>query len=47
MVNDLMVKRRDEFMESTDQGGSSYCNLDRLINDDELTTIKGVQDVNN
>lgn len=44
MVNDLMVERRDEFMESADRmanlanksvhrGGSSYCNLDRLIND--------------
>lgn len=44
MVNDLMVERRNEFMESANRmanladksvnhGGSSYCNLDRLIND--------------
>ncbi|KAH9766769.1 hypothetical protein WN944_017900 [Citrus x changshan-huyou] len=43
-VNDLMVERKEEFMESADRmanlakksvnkGGSSYCNLDRLVND--------------
>ncbi|KAK8715828.1 hypothetical protein V6N13_043154 [Hibiscus sabdariffa] len=44
MVNDLMVERRDEFLKSTTKmaklarecvnvGGSSYCNLDRLVED--------------
>ncbi|PON56504.1 UDP-glucuronosyl/UDP-glucosyltransferase [Parasponia andersonii] len=49
MVNDLMVERRDEFARSTaemsklakksvNEGGSSYCNLERLIEDIRLTT---------
>lgn len=44
MVNDLMVERKEEFMRTADrmatlastsvnEGGSSYCNLDRLIDD--------------
>ena len=44
MVNDLMVERKEEFVRSTDEmvrlakesvseGGYSYCNLDRLIED--------------
>lgn len=44
MVNDLMVERREEFVRSTasmaelakksvSEGGSSYCNLNRLIED--------------
>ncbi|KAK8715829.1 hypothetical protein V6N13_043155 [Hibiscus sabdariffa] len=44
MVNDLMVERRDEFLKSATKmaklagqcvnvGGSSYCNLDRLVED--------------
>ncbi|EXB62620.1 hypothetical protein L484_023915 [Morus notabilis] len=48
MVSDLMVERREEFVRSTaemarlarkrvSEGGSSYCNLDRLIEDIRLT----------
>ncbi|KAL4379273.1 hypothetical protein GQ457_02G022510 [Hibiscus cannabinus] len=44
MVNDLMVERREEFLKSATKmaklakecvnvGGSSYCNLDRLVED--------------
>ncbi len=44
MVNDLMVERKEEFVRSVDEmarlakesvseGGNSYCNLDRLIED--------------
>ena len=44
MVNDLMVERKEEFQreaeamsklawKSVSEGGSSYCNLDRLIED--------------
>ncbi|KAK9189393.1 hypothetical protein WN943_017989 [Citrus x changshan-huyou] len=44
MVNDLMVERKEEFMRAADrmatmarttanEGGPSYCNLDRLIDD--------------
>nr|AIE12477.1 UGT4 [Panax ginseng] len=51
MVKDLMVERRDEFMKSADQmarlgkkclseGGSSYCNLDRLIEDIKLMGVE-------
>lgn len=51
MVKDLMVERRDEFMKSADrmakmgrkcvsEGGSSYCNLDRLIEDIKLMGVK-------
>lgn len=47
MVNDLMVERKDEFRRSADrmaimakrclsEGGSSYCNLERLIKDIQL-----------
>ncbi|XP_044480182.1 7-deoxyloganetic acid glucosyl transferase-like [Mangifera indica] len=46
MVNELTVERKEEFMKasseiadlarkSVNEGGSSYCNLDRLINDIE------------
>ncbi|KAF5467376.1 hypothetical protein F2P56_017204 [Juglans regia] len=51
MVNDLIVNRRDEFMKSTvemarlaresaSKGGSSYCNLDRLIKDISLMGVR-------
>ncbi|KAF5736613.1 hypothetical protein HS088_TW14G00758 [Tripterygium wilfordii] len=51
MVNDLMVERREEFVRSTDkmarlakksvtEGGSSYCNLDRLIEDIRLMSMQ-------
>ncbi|KAK1571951.1 hypothetical protein Q3G72_025311 [Acer saccharum] len=50
MVNDLMVERREEFVKSTDRmaklakksvsdGGSSFCNLDRLIKDIWLMSV--------
>ncbi|KAL9411226.1 hypothetical protein AB3S75_044922 [Citrus x aurantiifolia] len=50
-VNDLMVKRKEEFMESADQmanlakksvneGGSSYCNLDRLVKDIKMMSLR-------
>ncbi|PON56516.1 UDP-glucuronosyl/UDP-glucosyltransferase [Parasponia andersonii] len=50
MVNDLMVERREDFARSTaemarlarksvNEGGSSYCNLDRLIADIRLTSM--------
>ena len=49
MVNDLMVERREEFVKSTaemarlaresvSESGSSYCNLDRLVEDIRLMT---------
>ena len=52
MVNDLMVERREEFeksmaemaklaKKSLNEGGSSYCNLDRLIGDIIRSTSKG------
>ncbi|EOY17943.1 hypothetical protein SCA6_000226 [Theobroma cacao] len=51
MVNDLMMDRREEFVksaaemaklakESVNVGGSSYCNLDRLIEDIRLMSLK-------
>lgn len=51
MVRDLMVERRDEFRESADrmaekgrnclrEGGSSYANLDRLIEDIKLMGVE-------
>ncbi|XP_022745504.1 LOW QUALITY PROTEIN: 7-deoxyloganetic acid glucosyltransferase-like [Durio zibethinus] len=51
MVNDLMVNRKEEFVkpaakmaklanESVSVGGSSYCNLDRLIEDIRLMSLK-------
>lgn len=61
MVNDLIVDRREEFMKSADRmanlarksvnkGGSSYNNLDRLINDIKIMSSQQaeslVQDVN-
>ncbi|KDO61155.1 hypothetical protein CISIN_1g037374mg [Citrus sinensis] len=50
-VNDLMVKRKEEFMESADQmanlakksvneGGSLYCNLDRLVKDIKMMSLR-------
>jgi hypothetical protein len=52
MVNNLMVERREEFMRSADEmaklakesvseGGHSYCNLDRLIEDIRLISQVG------
>ncbi|GMN41379.1 hypothetical protein TIFTF001_010597 [Ficus carica] len=49
MVNDLMVERREEFVKSTaemarlaresvSESGSSYCNLNRLVEDIRLVT---------
>ena len=51
MVNDLMGRRREVFMKSTDEmawlarksvseGGSSYCNLDRLVKDIRLMSME-------
>ncbi|KAF5453622.1 hypothetical protein F2P56_028515 [Juglans regia] len=50
MVNDLMAERREEFIKSTDamarlaresvsEGGYSYCNLERLIEDIRLMSV--------
>ncbi|KAK2639613.1 hypothetical protein Ddye_027408 [Dipteronia dyeriana] len=50
MVNDLMVEKREEYVKSTDRmsklawksvshGGSSPCNLDRLIEDIRLMSV--------
>ena len=52
MVNDLMVERREEFVRSVDEmaklakesvseGGHSYCNLDRLMEDIRLMNQVG------
>ena len=52
MVNDLMVERREEFVRSADEmaklakesvseGGHSYCNLDRLMEDIRLMNQVG------
>ncbi|GMY08125.1 7-deoxyloganetic acid glucosyltransferase-like [Fagus crenata] len=52
MVNDLMVERREEFVRSADEmaklakesvseGGHSYCNLDRLMEDIRLMSQVG------
>ncbi|KAG2723828.1 hypothetical protein I3760_02G188500 [Carya illinoinensis] len=52
MVNDLMAERREEFIKSTDtmarlaresvsEGGYSYCNLERLIEDIRLMSTVG------
>ncbi|KAF3947250.1 hypothetical protein CMV_026589 [Castanea mollissima] len=54
MVNDLMGERREELMKSTiemarlaresvSEGGSSYCNLDRLIEDIRLMSKAAVK----
>uniref|UniRef100_A0A2N9FSR0 Glycosyltransferase n=1 Tax=Fagus sylvatica TaxID=28930 RepID=A0A2N9FSR0_FAGSY len=54
MVNDVMVERREVFMKSTaemarlaresvSEGGSSYCNLDRLIEDIRLMNVAGAK----
>lgn len=50
-VNDLMVERKEGFMESADrmanlakksvnEGGSSYCNMDRLVNDIKMMSSR-------
>ncbi|KAH9602848.1 hypothetical protein KSS87_000677 [Heliosperma pusillum] len=52
MVNDVLDRKKDELKESMDrmseaakksvtQGGSSYCNLDRLIQDIKMMSVKG------
>ncbi|KAK0592260.1 hypothetical protein LWI29_015909 [Acer saccharum] len=54
-VNDLMVEKREEFVESTDRmsklawksvsdGGSSSCNLDRLIEDIRSMSVRASTD---
>ena len=54
MVNDVMVERREVFMKSTaemarlaresvSEGGSSYCNLNRLIEDIRLMSVAGAK----
>lgn len=51
LVNDLLEERREEFTKSADrmanlasisinEGGSSYCNLDHLINDIKMVRSK-------
>jgi hypothetical protein len=51
MVNDLMVERREEFVRSATrmaelsrksvrEGGSSYCNLNRLIEDIRTMSVR-------
>ncbi|GAV56819.1 UDPGT domain-containing protein [Cephalotus follicularis] len=54
MLNDLMVERREDFVKSTaemvglsrrsvSEGGSSYCNFDRLIEDIKLMSMESPQ----
>ncbi|KAL5567649.1 hypothetical protein UlMin_024224 [Ulmus minor] len=54
MVNDLMVERREEFVRSTavmaalarksvSEGGSSYCNFDRLVKDIKVASIVNIK----
>ena len=54
MVNDLMGEKREVFMkptvemarlasESVSEGGSSYCNLNRLIEDIRLMSVAAVK----